>query len=211
MKSSIIIFCFVLLTFTATAQNNNSLTGFPIELRYFNAEKVTANSAVLRWLAPCQTSEATFEIQHSTDAINFTSIHILLADQQRCLQPFDFTDNRQLSGRNFYRIRLITPTNLSVNSFIIPVVSKGAAFELNSMWPSVVSSSAVLNFSSGKDEPVNFMITDINGRRMKSFARQVTTGNHQLQLDFSAFGTGHYIVTAFNSSNEKRIIRFQKL
>jgi len=50
----------------ANAQINNDITTFPISLKYFQAKKSIQGNQ-LQWLAPCITTEATFEIQHSAD------------------------------------------------------------------------------------------------------------------------------------------------
>jgi hypothetical protein len=193
------------------AQDQINITTFPIQLRYLNAEKLNSNSVIIRWLAPCQTTDATFEVQHSTDAQNFSVVYTITANQERCFQPFDFTDTRLLSGKNYYRIRLITPANVSIHSYIIPVTSKGGGFELNSLWPSVITGSTVLNYSSGKDETIEFLIADINGRIIQSFAQKSKTGNNQAVLNLGHYQPGHYILQAINPQKEKRIIRFQKL
>lgn len=199
-----------LLMLASKAQTINDPSTFPITLRYFNAEKQTTNNIVLRWLAPCQTTEATFEIESSTDSRNFIPLYTLKADQERCFQPFQFNDLRTLSGKTYYRIKLTTPANVSVYSYIIPVVTKETGFELNSLWPTQVINSAVLNFSSGKDERIDFTITDFNGRVIQVFSQQAKAGNHQLAIDCSRYHSGFYTIKAVNTKKEIRTIRFQK-
>lgn len=210
MKKFICIVVAGLMTLSASSQVTADPATFPIVLRYFSAEKQPNNSTILRWLAPCQTSEAKFEIESSADSKNFAPIFSLTADQERCFQPFQFNDTRVLNGKIFYRIKLITPANVSIYSYIIPVVSKGAGFELNSLWPSIVSSSAILNFSTGKNERIDFFIADINGRILQSYSQQAKAGNHQLMIECSKYHSGYYIIKAVNANKEIRTIRFQK-
>ncbi len=209
MKKLHFIFFLSCATIICRAQDNNLAT-FPIQLRYLTAEKQNTDAAVIKWLAPCQTSEATFEIQYSTDAQNFSTVYTITADQQRCLEPFQYKDYRLLSGRNYYRIRLITPSNLAINSFIIPVIAKDAGLELQSFWPSVVTGSTMLNFSNGKEEKISFTITDLSGRVVEQFTQQSKQGNNQIQLQLSHYRAGHYVLVAVNASHEKRVLRFQK-
>jgi Secretion system C-terminal sorting domain len=211
MKNIFLLIMAFISCFAVSGQDNSNPITFPIQLRYLNAEKVSSNTTVIRWLAPCQTTDATFEVQHSTDAQNFSVVYSITANQQRCFEPFDFTDTRLLSGKNYYRIRLITPAKVSIHSYIIPVVSKGSGFELNSLWPSVITSSTVLNYSSGKDETTDFVIADINGRIIQSFSQKSKTGNNQLTLNISQYQPGYYVLQAVNAGKEKKIIRFQKL
>jgi Secretion system C-terminal sorting domain len=211
MKKALLFVTCLAFCFLTQAQTIDPITTFAIELRYFNATKASNNTVVLRWLAPCQTSGATFEIQHSGNARNFSTVHTVTATQERCLEPFDYSDLRLLTGTNFYRIRLITPANYSISSYIIPVVGKGATFEINSLWPNVITSTAMLNFSSGTDDRVHFVITDMNGKRMKTFTEQAKTGNNQLQINLTTFNAGFYTIQAINSKKEKSVLRFQKL
>ncbi len=200
---------FLFVITTGFSQANDPFLTFPIELKYFQAQKANQYN-VLKWLAPCQTAEATFEIQHSTNNRNFYVLKTITADQLRCAQPFDYTDQQRREGTNYYRIKMITPSNNSVHSFIVAVLNAGHGFELNALLPSVVHSNAVLSISSAENDQLQIFITDITGKRYNVQQYQLQGGSNQINLNLTALPGGQYILSAINTKSDLRSLRFLK-
>jgi hypothetical protein len=209
MKTSIAAILFFFIAATSFGQSTDPFLVFPIELKFFQAQKTT-QSNVLRWLAPCTTNEATFEIQHSTDNRQFNILHTITADQARCAEPFDFTDLQRREGTNYYRIKLITPGNTSVNSFTVAVLNSSKGFELNALLPSLVQSTAVLSISSAEIDRVSIAVTDISGKRHQVFQQSLQSGSNQLSLNLQSLPPGQYILTVLNEKRDQRQLRFLK-
>lgn len=196
-------------TIAVNAQSNNEITTFPISLKYFQAKKGTQGNQ-LQWLAPCITTEATFEIQHSTDGRNFITIETITADQLRCTQPFDYLDLSRREGTHYYRIKMIALSNVSINSFVVAVFNGSKGFELNAMLPSIVQSTASLNVSSAGNDILQLFVTDFSGKRHLVLNKQVASGNNRITLDFSALPKGQYILSAINNDKIIKKIQFLK-
>lgn len=209
MKRSLTAILFFFTAVTGFAQANDPFLVFPIELKFFQAQKTT-QSNVLRWLAPCTTNEATFEIQHSTDNRTFKILHSITANQARCAEPFDYTDLQRREGTNYYRIKLITPGNTSVNSFTVAVLNSSKGFELNALLPSLVQSTAILSISSAENDLLELSITDISGKRYTVLQQQLQPGTNQVQLNLQSLPAGQYILIAMNGKNDHRQLRFLK-
>ena len=209
MKTSITAILFFFAAVTGFAQANDPFLIFPIELKFFQAQK-TAQSNVLRWLAPCTSDFANFEVQHSTDNKNFTVLHNFTANQVRCADPFDYSDLQRREGTNYYRIKLTTPANTSVNSFTIAVLNSNKGFALNVLLPSLVQSSAVLSISSAETDRLQITITDISGNRYALRMEQVQAGSSQVQLNLRWLPAGQYVLQAANSKGDQQQLRFLK-
>ncbi len=209
MKKSTLLIAFFLFYISCFSQANDPFLIFPIELKYFQAQK-TNQSNLLKWLAPCQTTEATFEIQHSTDNRNFTVLESVNADQLRCTQPFDYTDLQRREGTNYYRIRMITPFNSFIHSYTVAVLNASTGFELNVILPSLVYSSAVLSISSAETDRLHIFITDYTGKRYSLQQYQVQSGTNQINLQLNTLPAGQYILTAVNGKGDQRSLRFLK-
>ncbi|HMO34316.1 MAG TPA: T9SS type A sorting domain-containing protein [Lacibacter sp.] len=192
------------------AQGNSELLTFPIELKYFKAER-KSNLVKLHWLAPCQVSEATFEIQQGTDGRNFATIHSLTADQVRCTQPFDFTDPVVRNGRTYYRIRMTAITGASLHSFTLAVLSSGQEFALNALLPSVVQQATTLHLSAAAPGKLQLTITSLSGQSFQQRTVDVMSGTNQLPLELGNLPAGNYILRAVNERQEQKTIRFIKL
>jgi hypothetical protein len=209
MKKLLPILFFAFLYTGVLAQSNPQLLTFPIELKYFKAEK-TAQKIRLNWLAPCQVSEATFEIQHSADSRNFSTLFSLTADQARCAEPFEFTDPVVRSGKNFYRIRMSTASNLSLNSFTVAVVNNAEEFALNALLPSAVQSNAVLSISSGSAKQLTMVINSINGKQVEQKQFNVLPGTNEILLNLNSIQKGVYILSVYANGKERKTLQFVK-
>lgn len=209
MKTIITSILFVVAAVTGFAQTTDPYLVFPIELKFFQASNAGQQNT-LRWLAPCITNEATFEVQHSTDNKNFSVLTIITADQVRCREPFDYTDAVRRSGNNYYRIRLITPANTSVHSFIVVVLNKANGFELNALLPSLVTTTATLSISSATKDRLAITVSDINGRQFLVQQQELLPGTNQVQLNLQSLPAGQYFIKAVNSKEEQKQLRFIK-
>ena len=209
MKTFITAIVFFFTAVTGFAQANDPYLVFPIELKFFQAQK-TSQFNVLRWLAPCTSDFAVFEVQHSSDNQNFTVLHSFTADQIRCAEPFDYTDLQRREGTNYYRIKLTTPSNTSVNSFIVAVLNGSKGFALNALLPSLVQSNAVLSISSAETDRLQLTITDISGKRHSVRQEQLQAGSNQVQLNLQGLPAGQYILQASNSKGEQQQLRFRQ-
>ena len=209
MKTSITAIVFFFIAVTGFSQANDPFLTFPIELKFFQAQK-TSQHNVLRWLAPCTSDFAAFEVQHSTDNKTFSVLHSFTADQIRCAEPFDFTDLQRREGTNYYRIKLTTPANTSVNSFTVAVLNSSKGFELNALLPSLVTSTATLSISSAIKDRLTITITDINGRQFYMQQHELQTGSNQIQLNLLHMPAGQYFIKAINGNNDARHLRFLK-
>lgn len=209
MKTSITAIVFFFTAITGFAQANDPFLTFPIELKFFQAQK-TSQYNVLRWLAPCTSDFAAFEVQHSTDNKTFSVLHSFTADQVRCAEPFDYTDLQRREGTNYYRIKLTTPANTSVNSFIVAVLNGSKGFALNALLPSLVRSTAVLSISSAEIDRLQLTITDISGKRYTVQQEQLSPGSNQVQLNLQSLPSGQYVLQASNSKGEQQYLRFLK-
>lgn len=209
MKTIITSIIFVVAAVTGFAQTTDPYLVFPIELKFFQASNAGQQN-ILRWLAPCITNEATFEVQHSTDNKNFSVLTTITADQARCREPFDYTDAVRRSGNNYYRIRLITPANTSVHSFTVVVLNKANGFELNALLPSLVTTTATLSISSATKDRIAITVTDINGRQFLVQQQELLPGTNQLQLNLQALPAGQYFIKAVNGKEEQKQLRFIK-
>jgi hypothetical protein len=208
MKTSITAIAFFFTALTGFAQADPFLV-FPIELKFFQAQK-TSQQNVLRWLAPCTSDFAAFEVQHSTDNKTFNVLHSFTADQIRCAEPFDYTDLQRREGTNYYRIKLTTPANTSVNSFTVAVLNGNKGFELNALLPSLVTSTATLSISSAIKDRLAITITDLNGGQFLVQQQELQPGTNQVQLNLLSLPAGQYFIKAFNGNNESKQLRFLK-
>ncbi|MGH2552858.1 MAG: hypothetical protein ACRDEB_04035, partial [Chitinophagaceae bacterium] len=167
----------------------------PIIMNYFTGLKLSNSTHKLDWKATCSGNSASFELQRSRDGINFANLTVISADYARCLQPFSYTDNTPLTGKNFYRLKVKDEFGKISYSNIILLLNSKAGFEIVSLQPNPVTNTAVLNVSSAKKQQLSLVITDAAGNRILEKNIEIDTGMSQHELNFEIYSSGAFLLT----------------
>jgi len=180
--------------------------GFP--LLPFDGERVP-QGILIQWVdftewndSPCFEDVASYELQHSINATNFSTI-IISDDLEMSSHLHRFPTN----GINYYRFRMTDPLGDIWYTSIIGI-------ELNlvpgSIFPSIVDVSASLFIESPAEEPGELNIYDMSGRLIYSEKITLQENSTFIALDFSSWHTGHYIATISGEQLGNEVIRFVK-
>jgi len=188
----------------------SSTSTLPITLNYFTGTKISNDKHLLDWKATCSGASASFDIERSADGRNFNSLNSVTGDFIRCQQPFDFTDVSPLSGKNFYRIKMIDENGKITYSHVILLLNSKVGFEIVNLQPNPVIASATLNISLAQKQTLKLFITDAKGSRI--FQKDIIgqSGVHQEQINTSTFASGVYTVVLISEMGEQKTIRFIK-
>jgi hypothetical protein len=101
-------------------------TALPVDLLRFNAN-LKEQQVVLDWTTINEKDAVYFEVQRSTDGINFTSIGTVTATgKDKPFESYEFVDSSPELGNNYYRLKQVDRTRKVHNSKVIQinVVSK---------------------------------------------------------------------------------------
>lgn len=185
-----------------------SFGALPITVNYFNG---TNNNGVntLSWSADCTSPNVTFEVERSFDGANFTSISTIPATMQRCLTPFDFTDNK-VSGIVYYRIKIVDYNGKISYTSVVKIASQAADMKLTGVFPNPVVNIASFNFTAGKKDNVQLSIINFEGRIMQSRSVTIQQGSSNVSVDVTNLPTGTYLVKAVYSDGQSTIVKFVK-
>jgi len=187
------------------------LDSIPVRLSTLEVRPV-GNNARLDWKVICLIAYAKFEIQRSSNGIDYTTINTFEADRLRCTQPFDFTDVNS-TGKIFYRIRVGDLDGKFYNSKIVAITGKEKGFEINSLVPSVVTNRTLLSISAATNtnKKAEVVITNLQGTIVKRISIILNKGVIDVPITLNNLATGNYILTVNNGSSEIKTIRFTKL
>lgn len=94
----------------------------PLQLLRFNSEQTEAGTVQIDWSVATETGNEVYEIEHSTDAIHFNRIGMVAsaADNMET-QQYQFFHNRPLTGVNYYRLCILSSTDIVKYSTITAV------------------------------------------------------------------------------------------
>jgi hypothetical protein len=209
MKSIII---FLLCCFAVTtASFSQSTDFFPVKIS--SIEATSANQFnKLYWKTACFLDFANFEIQRSYNGSDYSTINSFQADRLRCQQPFTFFDSasNQLAGRVYYRLKVGDRDGRVYNSKIVTVFTNGKGIEVNSLVPTLVTSSANLNLSSSENINATIVIFNTLGVAVYSQSLSVKRGVNAIELHTENLAAGKYWLTLHTSKFEKQTVSFLK-
>lgn len=182
-----------------------------ITLNYFKGNKRGTDN-MLNWAVNCTSNQAKFEIQRSGNGIGFSTIANITASFDRCLQPFDFTDGNPLAGLNYYRIKITDIDGTVSYSTFVLLQNKACAPGGMAMVPTLVNRpQAVVCLDATAATPLQFAITDINGRLVHTMKETAATGQNQFTINVEKLPPGLYYLSAYSSNQKWTTVRFAKL
>jgi len=196
-----------------TSDPNNTL---PVELLYFTG-KANTDNIELSWATETETNNDYFEIQRSTDAVNFTTIgKVYGAGNSMSKIEYSFTDENPEYGVNYYRLIQVDYNGDSETFKPVSVEWDGGKplnddFDIT-VYPNPYNSGD-LTLEMKQIEPntsIRIILTDISGNIIFNASALVPTGNviNLVPKAVSHLNQGIYILRVSMDNNvvTKRII-----
>jgi hypothetical protein len=162
------------------------------------------NKAVLSWLVNTAASIRETAIERSADGRNFTTLATVAS------ATTSYTDDRLLTGTNYYRIKITDKDGKVSYSSIVAILNKETGFDIVSIMPNIVSTDMVLNISAAQKTKINVAITDVTGRPVTKIMYNLAAGSNQFDINVAGLAAGMYYVTAVTTAGETQTTRFVK-
>ena len=164
----------------------------PIKLTNFSA-KENDGSSKLNWATSFELNNKGFNIQHSADAVTFSSVGFVKSQgNSNTTAYYNFTHYNPSIGRNYYRLQQIDIDGKITYSKIEMVELKKSKGSI-SIYPN--PTSEVINIRS--NEKISFIeLVDVSGRIIQSFTSQT-------KLDVRMLTKGMYLLKVWLASGEK--------
>ncbi|MBK7885444.1 MAG: T9SS type A sorting domain-containing protein [Chitinophagaceae bacterium] len=166
----------------------------PVNIISFTGKVVAGNNKLV-WKASC-TNAVQFDIERSTDGVNFTNVGIVKAMQPDCNNPFNFVDVNPGNKTYYYRLRIHEDNVPAKYSEIVKISRDGSTgLKLQFVPNPVKNNAAVLQIESAESESVKLVITDVAGRQVMIKQINIPAGNTKITLDISQLSSGVYQAT----------------
>jgi hypothetical protein len=189
---------------------STKLAPLPINMEYFKAVQ-SGRRHLLSWKATSTSAEAKFAVERGTDGQHFTSLKNIIADQARCNQPFDYTDEAPLPGKNYYRIVMTDIDGKTTFSNIILLTQRDKQFELVSLNPNITSLDvSALKIDAAAKNELLVIFTDNAGRTVKKQSALLLPGANTIQVNTAGLAAGVYQLTAYIPGEVQQTIKFIK-
>ena len=165
----------------------------PVTLIDFTAQK-NKESILLKWFATYETSFREYEVQRSTDGLQFLKIGVVAG---RNLSDYSFIDKElPMSSVVYYRLKMIDADGKSNNSNILAVkLNKNLSNAL--VYPNPTVGDLNIRLYEPLFTNSTLQILDVTGRMVKQ--QNVSANNINIRLDVQNLSVGRYFIKIANS------------
>jgi len=184
----------------------------PIELTAFNAI-CDGNTVKLNWQTASESNNNYFEIERSSDAVNFTSVLKVNSQNSNSTTTLNYNaiDNEPINGKSYYRLKQVDfDGKFSYSSIVVLNCTANISTPASvAIYPNPVTDNLSVNIKglSGKKR---LMIYDVIGQEMSSKIIGSTDANVQEMIDVSSLAKASYILRIDVDNELYQVIKFVK-
>lgn len=183
------------LTFGGTASLDCSV--LPVELSEFNATYTPEYDVVdLSWITETERNNDRFEVEKSTDGINFEVFHSMKGAGTTQMETHYYTvDENPAVGVNYYRLNQFDTDGNSKYSEVRAVNILNDDYDLLSVFPNPTTGFTEVIFNSYSKEEVVLSVYTFDGRKIVNTPLSANSGGNRFDLDLSNHQRGMYFIT----------------
>jgi hypothetical protein len=201
----------------ATVTITFPVTGFlPSSITDMSATYIN-NAVAIKWISNFEVNSDRFEIERSTDGINFKTIGSVAAQGNSTIKhDYSFTDEvrNSTSSKNdlYYRLKLVDKDTKSTYSKVLVVrVYKTKAIQALSVTPNPAVNDIKVTAQLNEAAMVVIKVMNNNGTEVMRKSVRGTAGNNNIILEgTSHLKTGIYILEVIINSNERMTVKLMK-
>ncbi|MFN0082478.1 MAG: T9SS type A sorting domain-containing protein, partial [Ferruginibacter sp.] len=175
---------------TQTALSILPLNNFSLRGRW------TGNTAELTWNNQSLPAGSTFEIESSTDAINYRKIGTV---SKSVASSYSYNDIPFTVKNIFYRIKSIEQTGATKYSNIVRLSKNNSAngtLEITKLYPNPVKDLMNIGFNVPQKGMATYTVTAMNGQTIwKKQEKLEFSGNYSITEYVSTLKPGNYVFT----------------
>jgi len=185
-------------------------TIIPVELTSFVGSTVNG-TVVLNWNTATETNNSGFEVQRSSDRINFSNI-AFVPGFGTTTEPrnYSYTDNSVSNGTYYYRLKQVDFNGAFAYSDIVDVnVAAPIDFTLAQNYPNPFNPSTIISYSVPQNSFVTLKVYDVLGNEVTTLVNETkSAGKYDVRFDASELSNGvyFYTVNADNFTSTKKML-----
>lgn len=179
-----------------------SSSALPVKLASFAAVK-SGNDNVVKWTTSIELNTSHFEVEHSTDGLNFTKIATVKATGNSNIKvDYAYTHRSVTGGKHYYRLKTVDIDNSFAQSIVIMLNRDANSTMLTSVAPNPFAERLMVSYQSANNTVVNFKLYDAAGKLVKQLDAKVLKGSNMIQIDgLNTLQSGSYILAATDAEN----------
>jgi hypothetical protein len=182
---------------------NPGNTPLPATITKFNGRKLNS-SDMLEWTTASEQNNAYFNLQHSTNGVDFKTIAKVNSKAQNGNSQtelnYGFEHTTPSLGHNYYRLEQVDIDNQStINAKIVDIIW-GADGSTVSMYPNPTQDVLNIDLYTSKVQNTTVKVLDMSGRVVKQIQARSEAGMNKLNISLADLAKGIYTVQIYENN-----------
>lgn len=195
--------------FTWATTDNTIDNPLPVKLISFNADLLSTATCLLKW----QTAEYLsalyeIEIEKAGSDMLFTTIAVVAGNNTTRL--YTYTDVHLQNEKQYYRLKMKDAAGVVTYSNAISVVNNFKEQTVISIITAGNTRQPVLHISSPKEQLLQIIIADMQGRVVKRIQYSAVAGTMEMPLPTDDLRNGIYLVYGISKQAKTNVVKFNK-
>ncbi len=176
----------------------------PVELAKFDGES-QENGNLLSWTTLSEINTIYFQVESSNDGSRFeTTGQVFAQGSPSTSTEYSFFDE-SLNSQMYYRLKMVDEDGAFSYSPVILLIRSKTTFGIHTINPNPVFSEANIQYYVPKSGVIEFTLTDVIGRELKTITTNADAGINQYQMDMHQLSSGVYFITIFSNREQQTI------
>ena len=180
--------------FTLTDADNP----LPVKLVYFRAS-CQDKYALIEWATASEINAGRFEVEKSTDALNWVAVQTVPATNNATGSTYSFKDYSP-QATAYYRLKIVEKTGSVSYSAVFSGGCQDVAMPFR-VFPNPAVVTAIASISVRQATQSTIEVVTIGGQRLYTAAWALQPGNNQYNLPVKMLSAGVYIVRVLVNNN----------
>ena len=191
-------------SYTITAFN---ATVLPVTLKYFTAWK-RPDANRLTWLTTSEKNFSHFEIEKSTDGVNFITIKNIEAKGGNSKETAYSFDDHEVKAVQYYRLKYVDANGQFAYSNILRA-DRGDVTNTKVLFSNRITTMLALRIIDMDANDLSIKIIDNSGREIKKQRVKINPGENSFNISTGSIPSGFYYLM-LSADNYKRTFSFVK-
>jgi hypothetical protein len=185
----------------------------PVSVTSFSGVKLESSDK-LSWTTGSEQNNAYFNLQHSTDGSNFTTIAKVnsKAVNGNSATPLNYTaiNSKPALGHNYYRLQQTDLDNkLSVHAQIVDLIW-GANGSTVSIYPNPTTDILNIDLYAATAQNTTVKLLDMSGRVIKQIQAKSAVGMNNIKLSMGEITSGVYTIQVYENNTLSHTSKVKK-
>jgi hypothetical protein len=175
----------------------------PATVTNFSGVKLESSDK-LSWTTSSEQNNAYFNLQHSTDGSNFTTLAKVNSKAQNgnssVALNYSSINNKPSLGHNYYRLQQVDMDGkVSVHAQIVDLIW-GATGSTVSIYPNPTTDILNIDLYAVKDQNTTVKLLDMSGRVIKQIQAKSAVGMNNIKLSMGEIASGVYTIQVYENN-----------